>query len=229
MAPGNPRGCLLEPWPGPATRCGVVSEACILEAAALQEAATAAAAPAAGALAGRKAVFVGSLWKRDQVADFLKVVKRLRERYAISTSHYGWCSPEVCGGKGGGPGWAQENQFELYGPADAATAATELEGAFMSFDLRYSYHLEHEYVPDRWFKLAAMGKLVVTNSEAAAAIFGAGNVIAERDVELMVDRAVNLSLDHRKLSGALVHASRVVREHHTYSHRLRTLLTLFPS
>ena len=223
VTPNNVEGCLVQPWPGPATRCEVMPAVCVDESLAQRREAASRGGPAPA----EHAVFVGSLWKPDQMETFLAVVGRLKQRHNISTIHYGWCKECMHPGEKDVAAWAAAHGFESRDVLGASEARLAQQRAFMSFDLRYSYHLDHEYVPDRWFKLAAAGKLVVTNSESAKALFGDA-AVAERDVPTMVDKAVALSRDQRRLVPALRRAAEVVREQHTYSHRMRTLLTMLP-
>lgn len=205
VAPNNVKGCLIQPWPGPATKCEVISSLCI--ASLIRE----------PLKMPTTAVFVGSLWKPNQKQLFIRVVNRLKQKHNISTVHYGWCKD--CGS------WPVENGFKSCSSLDAKNASLVQQQAFMSFDLRSDNHITNEYVPDRWFKLAAMGKLVVTNSKSVKALFG-NAAVAESDIDAMVDKAVILSKDSIKLFFALQHAAKVVREQHTYSHRIKTLITL---
>lgn len=222
IAPNHVKGTLLQPWPGPATPCGVITPTCIDEALLLQTAASQQ-LTAASRTKARLAVFVGTLWKTDQIQSFVTVVAHLRDAYNISTIQYGRCEPCTKD-----PNFATMHQFEARGILHAAAAADGvIERAFFTFDLRYDFHIRMKYVPDRWFKLASMGKLVVTNSESAREIFGDA-VVAESDPRAMVDAAIALMTDQHKLRTALHVAAKIVRTEHTYAHRLRTLLTMFP-
>jgi hypothetical protein len=205
IAPKHPTGMLLAPWPGPVSRCDVAPPACIDE--------LTAAAHQRGPVENseKQAVFVGTLWKPDQISNFIAVVDVLKRHHGITTVQFGRCLP--CKDN---QSFAAAHGFEARGELDTeGEAAAVIDASFLTFDLRYKLHVSHAYVPDRWFRAASRAKLVVTNSPHASTVL-AGAVVAEPNITTMIDRAVQLLSHPQRLNPTLKAAAAIVGEQHTY-------------
>lgn len=84
-----------------------------------------------------------------------------------------------------------------------------------------AWQVNYGYIPCRAFKNASYGQLVVTNNPIIRDLFN-GQCVYESDIGEMVESAMKCCCRPRELMTR--HAISVVRDGHTYVHRVKTLM-----
>ena len=218
MGTAKLKSIMIKPWPGAALPCDIKLSTATIR-----------------SQSSRTAALVGSLWDPSQLTYVHDVVLRL-QKDGITLHHYGYCN--WCNSRCRLPGAQGANLcrilngsttgFRTHASVSDGAALNLLDTSLMSPDFRKDSHIRSEYAPDRWFRHAAGGALIVTNSPAAAHYFGDAAVATQNGTR-MVDDALRILKNRTELKRVLSKAAGIVRSEHTYTHRVLSLISMFPN